>query len=97
MSDTRPRVPLTKRIDLEQLTTEVGAALTASDTDVVVADPDSLVTAAQLQAALDAHTPPTPVDHDRAFRAAVEGATTLAALKAAILGSVGPGAQPRNR
>jgi hypothetical protein len=40
-------------------------------------------------------TPAPVVDHDAEFRAAVEAATTLAALKAAILGSTGPGAEPR--
>lgn len=96
MDDTRPRVALNgKTIDLEQFAAEVGAALCASDTEVVVADSDAPVTAAQLQAALDAHTPaPTP-DPDGEFRQAVEAATTLAALKAALLGSTGPGAEPR--
>lgn len=56
------------------------------------------VTVAQLQDALARYVPPTlPPDPDVAFRAAIEGATTLAALKAAILGSTGPGAQPRVR
>jgi hypothetical protein len=66
MTDTRPRVPLNgKTVGLEQLAEEVGADLCASDTEVVVADEDSTVTAAMLQAALDAHTPPSepvPVD-----------------------------------
>lgn len=95
MSDTRPRVPLTKPVDLALLATEVGVALSASDSEVVVADPDSKVTVAQLKAAVDAHTPPAPVDHDKAFRDAVTAATSLDALKAALLGTKGPGAEAR--
>lgn len=57
MADTRPRVPLNgKTINLAQLTAEVGAALSASDSEIVVADPASTVTAAQLQTKLTAHT-----------------------------------------
>lgn len=97
-TDTRPRVPLNgKTIDLEQLTAEIGAGLTASDTELVVADDKATVTAAELRAALDAHTPAPKPDPDAEFRKAVEAATTLAALKAALLGSTGPGAQPRSR
>jgi hypothetical protein len=65
MSDTRPRVKLNgKRIDLAQLAKEVGAPLSASETEVVVADPDSTVTAAALSKALAGHTPPsaTPIE-----------------------------------
>lgn len=95
MTDTRPRIRLTKPIDLAQLAAEVGTGLTASDTEVVVADPKSTVTAAQLKAAVDAHTPPAAVDHNKAFRDAVTAATSLDALKAALLGTKGPGAEPR--
>lgn len=57
-TDTRPRLPLNgKAIDLAQLAEEIGTALTASDEEIVVADPDANVTAEQVQAALDAHTP----------------------------------------
>jgi hypothetical protein len=95
-TDTRPRVPLNgKKVNLAQLAAEVGAALAASDTEVVVADPSSSVTAAALQAALDAHTPAVPPDPEAEFRKAVEAATSLDALKAALLGSTGPGAEPR--
>ncbi len=60
MSDPRVRVPLNgKAVNLAQLATEVGTALTASDTEVVVVDPKSTVTAAALSKALVAHTPPT--------------------------------------
>lgn len=92
MSDTRPRVPLTKAIDLAQLTAEVGAALTASVTEVVIADPDSTVTAAQLKAALDAHTPVPPPDPDAELVAAITAATTLAQLKDALVGKGRPSA-----
>jgi hypothetical protein len=66
MTDTRPRIPLNgKAIDLAQLSAEVGAALTASETEVVVADEDSTVTESALQAALDAHVPaPTATPDD---------------------------------
>lgn len=71
-TDTRPRVPLSgKTINLGQLADEVGADLTASDTEVVVADEDSTVTAEALQAALDAHVPATDPDE---FRDAVDAA-----------------------
>lgn len=95
MTDTRARVALTKNVDLDLLTAEVGAALCASETEVVVADADSPVTVEQLQTALDAHAAPAAVDHDAEFRKAVEGATDLAGLKAALLGTKGPGAEPR--
>lgn len=94
--DPRVRVPLNgKRVDLEQLTAEVGTALCASPDEVVVADPAAKVTGTQLAAAVKAHVPPPVVDPDAAFVAAVEAATSLAALKAAIVGKIGPGAQPR--
>jgi hypothetical protein len=96
MSDTRARVPLGgKTVNLAQLAAEVGAPLTASDAEVVVADADSTVTAAGLRAALDAHTPAAEPDPDAEFRKAVEAATSLAALKDALLGTTGPGAEPR--
>jgi hypothetical protein len=96
MSDTRARVPLDgKTIRLDQLAAEVGAALTGSDAEVVVADDDSTVTADALRAALDAHTPSPLPDPEADFRKAVEGATSLAALKDALLGTTGPGAEPR--
>jgi hypothetical protein len=95
-TDSRARVALNgKPIDLAQLAAEVGTELTASAAEVVVADEDSAVTAAALQAALEAHTPAAAVDHDAEFRNAVQAATTLDALKAALLGVSGPGAQPR--
>jgi translation elongation factor EF-Tu-like GTPase len=94
--DTRPRVSLNgKTIRLDQLATEVGAAMTASDSEVVIADPDSTVTTAALQAALDAHVPTPEPDPEDEFRKAVEAATSLDALKAALLGTKGPGAEPR--
>lgn len=101
MTDTRTRVPLNgKVVDLTQLTVEVGAALTASDTEVVVADPDSTVTAAQLRTALDAHTPAPDPDPDAELVAAITAATTLAQLKDALIGKGRPAAvvgRPMNR
>lgn len=97
-TDTRPRTPLNgKRVDLAQLAAEIGAPLTASDEEVVIADPASQVTAAQLKAAVDAHTPAPQPDPDAEFRTALEGATTVAQIRDALLGKVGPGAQPRSR
>lgn len=58
MSDNRVRVPLNgKMVRLDQLAAEVGADLSVSDTEVVVTDEDSTVTAAGLSAALDSHAP----------------------------------------
>lgn len=49
-----------------------------------------------VQAVVDAHAPPAPEpDPDDEFRAAVEAATSIADLKAALLGTTGPGAEPR--
>lgn len=51
-----------------------------------------------VQAVIDAHVPPPPPpDPDDEFRKAVEAATSIADLKAALLGTVGPGAEPRQR
>lgn len=45
---------------------------------------------------VQAHVPPAPPPNpDEEFRKAVEAATDLAGLKAALLGSKGPGAEPR--
>jgi hypothetical protein len=99
-TDTRARVPLNgKNVDLEQLAQEVGTPLTASDTEVVVADPDSTVTASALQKALNAHVPApaaTP-DHDLAARIqAVHDDPNVSAgvkkLTAALLGLNGEAA-----
>lgn len=63
--DRRPRVPIGgKAVNLAQLADELGTALSASDTEIVVADPDTSVSAQQLQAGLSAHTP----DPDYAVR-----------------------------
>lgn len=106
-NDPRVRVRTEgKALDLAQLTVEVGAALTASDTEVVVADPDSGVTAAALKTALAAHKPPAPVDHAAQFGQAVTAIDTskvtdpaakavLDAIKAVLSGGKGPGAEPR--
>jgi hypothetical protein len=55
--DTRPRVPLSKEVNLAQLSDEMGVGLCASDAEVVVADPDADITKAQLAAAVKAHVP----------------------------------------
>jgi hypothetical protein len=96
VNDARARVKLDgKAINLAQLAQEVGAPLTGSAAEVVVADARSSVTAEELRVAVGAHVPAEPVDHDAEFRQAVEAATTIAGLKAALLGSKGPGAEPR--
>jgi hypothetical protein len=103
-TDDRPRVALNgKTINLAQLAGEVGVALTASEIEVVVADPESTVTAAALQAALDAHTPAPESDADADLVAAINAVDTskitdsatkaaLNALKAALVGSGKPSA-----
>lgn len=62
------------------------------------------VTQADLEAAEAAHVANddyvdpdyvAPPDPDDEFRAAIEGASTIADLKAALLGTTGPGAEPR--
>jgi hypothetical protein len=100
VTDTRPRVPLNgKTVALAQLAAEVGAPLSASDTEVVVADEDSAVTGSALQAALDAHTPavaPTPDDDLAARIKAVHDDPQVSAsvkkLTAALLGLNGESA-----
>lgn len=82
MQDTRPRAALNgKRVNLPQLADEIGAALCASETEVVVADPEAKVTKAALARAIAAHTPPPqvapepPFTHDerRRLRALING------------------------
>ena len=83
MSDTRTRVALDgKAVRLDQLAAEVGAALCASDTEVVLSDPAATVTSAQLQAAVQAHSadPDYGVpDEDRQLRALRTKAREVAA------------------
>lgn len=44
------------------------------------------------------HLPPDPpLDPDEEFRQAIEQATSVADLKAALLGTSGPGAEPRRQ
>jgi hypothetical protein len=99
MTDTRPRVPLNgKAVDLAQLAVEVGAALSASDTEVVVADEKTSVSAEALQAALDAHVPAPPADPDADLAARVRAVYDAAPagpakdLCAALLGLNGDAA-----
>lgn len=63
MADNRARVKLNgKKINLRQLSDEVGTALSSSETEVVVADSNSTVTQAELQAAVSAHVADTLVE-----------------------------------
>lgn len=51
---------------------------------------------AEVERVARAHVPPpAPADPQAEFRKAVSAATTLAALKDALLGTTGPGAEPR--
>ena len=58
---------------------------------------DTDASEAAVRPIVEAHdgTPSPPADPDAEFRKAVEGSTTLAGLKAALLGATGPGAEPR--
>ena len=56
-ADSRVRLPLTREINIFQLADELGVALVGSETEIVIADPDSAVTEDELRAALQAHTP----------------------------------------
>jgi hypothetical protein len=100
MADTRTRVPLNgKAVRLDQLAVEVGAALVASDTEVVVADPASTVTAAEVQSALDAHVPQQPGNADADLAARIQAvhddpnvSAGVKKLTAALLGLNGEAA-----
>lgn len=82
MSDTRTRVPLNgKKINLAQLAAEVGAPLTADETEVVADD----VTATTLTAAVEKHTP-APVAPSLADRLAAVEARLDKAATAAVTG-----------
>lgn len=51
---------------------------------------------AAVQRVIDAHVPPPPpADPEAEFRKALEAATTVAAIRDALLGKTGPGAEPR--
>lgn len=53
---------------------------------------------ATVQSVVQAHVPPPPpADPEVEFRKALEGATTVAQIRDALLGKVGPGAEPRGR
>lgn len=100
-----------KPVNLYQLGQEMGGspsfrtvgALSEDGSEKRITSPD--VDDGTLRAALDSHvadpsiTPPaTESEHERAereFREAVEAASSVADLKAALLGSSGPGAEPR--
>lgn len=56
MADNRPRVALNgRKINLRQLSNEVGTSLTANEEAVVVVDPNSTVKQADLEAAVNRH------------------------------------------
>lgn len=95
-------VPVPHKIHGDRLTEELAAAGLPGAQVRVVGDRLEVdaegATEAKVQQVVAAHVPPPPPPNPQdEFRKAVEGATTLAALKAAILGSTGPGAQPRGR
>lgn len=73
----------------------VGARVTfyPDEGEVEVAGTDDR---AAVERIVKAHVPPPPPpDPDAEFRAALEAATTVAGIKAALLGKTGPGAQAR--
>lgn len=87
-------------LDGGQLAEEIGTAL-GREVQIVL-HPDGLEVhgaadsdRAKVQQALDAHTPTQQPDPDADFRTALEGATTVAQLRDALLGKAGPGAQAR--
>lgn len=99
--------PLTREIDVETFQDEMSARLGRPVAVVCrapgqprllfVLDPatggEVEVSAADMESALSAHRPPAgPSD---TFAAAVKAATTLDGLKAALLGTDGPGAEAR--
>lgn len=93
------RFPVPTSLHGDALADELAAA-GLPDADVSV-DGDELVIAGPedrdaVQAVVDAHVPPAPGPNpDDEFRKAVEAATSIAGLKAALLGTSGPGAEPR--
>jgi hypothetical protein len=84
----------------QQLAEELAAAGIALASELLVDGDGQLVvdteaSPSSVQAVLDAHVPAPPPDPEAEFRQAVEAATSLAALKDALLGKTGPGAEPR--
>lgn len=102
MADNRPRVKLNgKAINLTQLSEEVGTALSSSETEVVVADSDSTVTQADLQAAVNRHVannlvPPSVQEQLDALTATLVQKGALTAQEVAQTKSPRP-AKPRVR
>lgn len=96
--------PAPDRLDGRALVVELRAAGVEVETDGIVYDPaartlslDAPDTAkATVERVVGGHVPAAPApDPQGEFRKAVEAATTLAALKAALLGTTGPGAESR--
>lgn len=96
-------IPLPANIDGGALAAEMVAAGLPADTEVVVVDNELRInvgeehraTAEQVAAA---HVPPTPPeDPNVTLQKALEGATTVAALRDVLLGKTGPGVQARIR
>lgn len=95
--------PVPASLNGDALTDELAAA-GFPDADVTVVGDDLRVTGIDdadrdaVRSVLDAHVPPPPpADPADEFRAAIEAATSIADLKAALLGTTGPGAEPRQR
>lgn len=100
--------PVSKPVRLSQLAAEVAAAhgwtkpaalslsVDESGVGALVVHTDG-ADSSKVQAAVDAHTPTAEPDPVGEFQKVVKAATTLDALKAALLGTTGPGAEPRNR
>jgi hypothetical protein len=96
---SRPTVTPDKPVNLEQLTAELGGLglCRSEETWEIVPADDTDLTQQQLEDAVAAHAAEFPPDPDDEFRKAVEAATSIADLKAALLGTAGPGAEPRRQ
>lgn len=96
---------LSKPVSLHQLADELAAAhgwpappgltvVEQGDTRTLRIDRDG-ADDVKVEKVLTAHIPAAPVDRTAEFRKAVTAATTLDGLKAALLGTAGPGAEAR--
>lgn len=100
--DNRPRVTPTKDINLVQFAAELGDDRLARNDETGELVHNGDVTQQQLEDAVAAHVAETPPDPDAEFRDAVTAAVSnepagspLRKLADALLGTSGPGAEPR--
>lgn len=102
-------VSTSKKINPSQLGVEMGRVplrVVGPDEDDQTRIESDAVTQSALDSAVAAHVADgawvdpqyvPPLDPDDEFRKAIEAATSLNGLKAALLGITGPGAEPRSR